>query len=74
MDYVENCYKKPSLEAFYAGILHPFPIDALPFDGLLPPVARAQAGRPKKVHMRNRSEIHQLFVCWKLPTRFGIES
>jgi predicted nucleic acid-binding Zn finger protein len=57
MDYVEHYYKKQTLESVYAGIVHPVPIGALPFDGLLPPITRAQAGRPKKVRMRNRSEL-----------------
>ena len=61
VSYVANrlghFYKKPSLMNVYAGIIQPVPIDALPFDGLLPPITRAQAGRPKKVRLRNRSEL-----------------
>ena len=57
MEYVEHFYKKPSLETVYAGVIHPVLIDATRFDGLLPPITRAQAGRPKKVRLRNRSEL-----------------
>jgi hypothetical protein len=38
IDYVEHCLKKPSLEMVYVGIVQPVPIDALPSDGLLPPI------------------------------------
>lgn len=57
MDYVEHFYKKPSLINVYAGIVQPVPIDALRSDGLLPPITRAQAGRPKKGRHRDRSEL-----------------
>jgi hypothetical protein len=57
MDYVEHFYKKPCLQNVYAGIVQPVSIEALPSDGLLPPITPAQAGRPKKVRLRNRSEL-----------------
>jgi hypothetical protein len=66
MDCGEHYYEKPSLEDVYADIIHSVPIDAIPFDGLLPPVARAQAGRPKKVRTRNRNELQSEdspFIC-----------
>jgi hypothetical protein len=49
--------RKPALQSVYAGTVHPVPTNALPFEGLLPPITRPQAGRPKKVHLRNRSEL-----------------
>jgi hypothetical protein len=44
-------------KTFPWGIIQPVSIETLPFDGLLPPITRGQAGRPKKVRLRNRSEL-----------------
>jgi hypothetical protein len=37
--------------------MRPVPIDTLPSNGLLPPIARAQSGPPKKVRLRNANEL-----------------
>jgi hypothetical protein len=57
LDLVGALYKKPALMNVYRGVILPVSTSDLIPDATLPPAVQAQAGRPKKVRLRNRSEL-----------------
>ena len=57
LDFINEVYKRESLMKTYSHIIRPVTIENLELDDTNSPIVRKQAGRPKKVRLRNRSEL-----------------
>jgi hypothetical protein len=72
LDYVADQYKRDCLKTLYSTGLAPVTIEDLSLDNTAPPETRTQAGRPRKVRLRNRSELaaeESPIICGKCSQR-----